>query len=457
MGVLRDATQAMSITTLSLGRETPFQLQNLPGKRGLMVTFRDALCRFHQTSDGTFETAAQHLAPLTASCLLLDSDNITIVAAGPENLQLLDHDLNLITSTPLSGDEVISTVPVSSHHFLTVTDTFAVTCWEFNQTLQTAGQWTVECLPLCAVKNGKVVLASERGRVQERDVKTGMVLKTWPKTPPISWAGVAQSSEQAVLVTEDGEASCWDLSATEQLFTFALDFLVIRAVFHQTGLKGALVGADGEVALFRVTDGGETTAVETPPTPIVSVCFMGDELTGLDENGTLWKLDSQEPVALGGEWAGWVTTCLASAQETHIVGTADGRLEFFDLQGKRLGNGLQVHFDAVLGVLNFQDTVLSVGADASVYRISGWEQNAPLAKELVGFPGHSVVGYCLDESQSGHLWLALDEGLLQKISLADPEQTESIRLEGYRTEELKSATGGGIYAITDKGSVKYLK
>ena len=447
----------MSITSLSLGRETPFQLQVLPNSSSPVVTFRDALCRFGKSADGVLDTVAQHPAPLTASCLLEDQAITKIVAAGPENLEILDQDLKLLASAPLSGDEIIAAVAVSSQHFLTVTDTFAVTFWEFDGTLQTAGQWSVECMPLCPVKKGKVVLASERGRVQERDAKTGMVLKTWPKTPAIAWATVAQDSEQAILVSEDGEASCWDLSAAEQMFSFSLEFPVIRAVFHQAGLKGALLGADGDVAGFRVTGGGETTIVEVPQTPIVAVCYLSDDLIGLDENGTLWKLGSEEPEILGGEWAGWVTTCLASAQGTHIVGTADGRLEFFDEEGNRLGAGLQVHFDAVLGLQTFQDTLLSVGADASVHRISGVELNEPMAEELVSFPGHSVVGYCLDESDTGHLWLALDEGLLQRIPLADPEQSESFRLDGYRTEELKAAPGGGVYAITDKGSVKFLR
>ena len=203
MRVPCDATGAMSITIMSLGRETPFQLQNLPGGTGLVVTFRDALCRFRKTTDDALETAAQHLAPLTASCFLEDGDKTKIVAAGPENLEILDQELNLLTSTPLLGDEVISVVAVSNQQFLTVTDTFAVTFWEFNGDLQASGHWSVECLPLCPKKTGKVVLASERGRVQERDAKTGMVLKTWPKTPPIAWATAAQDSGQAVLVSEE--------------------------------------------------------------------------------------------------------------------------------------------------------------------------------------------------------------------------------------------------------------
>lgn len=443
----------MSICEQSLGRETPFQTDWTGCGNTLIVSCRDSVSAYNLVNDKA-ELENQWLSPCTATCLLEDKSEWNAVVSTGAKLTLLTDKLEAVSSVPVSGDEIIKLVSLSNRTFLSFSEDFQVTCWDTNEQLQAVGSWAVECLPLAVLKNGKTVLSSENGRLQERDARNGMILKTWPKSKSICWAALQHEVEQGIFVDESGVASCWDLSAREMLFPLQTDFAVSRALFNLHGLGGALLGSEGEVCRFRLTEGGRTEQIEVPHTTLVSISDCEQRLIGLDENGFLWSLD-QEPKKLGGQWGGWATSSLYSEPTGHLVGTAEGRLEFFDRSGNQIGEGIQVHRDAVVGLELLNESVLSLGADATIYRIDNLSQDSPETTEVAAFPGQSLVSYCLD-SESLVLWVALEEGLIYRLDLKNESEPQEYQLQGYRIEELRVASPGSAYALTDRGSVKHL-
>jgi hypothetical protein len=283
-----------------------------------------------------------------------------------------------------------------------------------------------------------------------------MVLKTWPKSEAVGWGVTDEDGHHAVTIDETGQASVWDLSSREKLFDLMPGFSAGRACFHPSSIRGALLGADGEVARFEITEGGATTPCSSPEPALVAIEFLGDRLLGLDENGGLWSLSDREPEAIGGTWAGWATCSFSPTPETIVVGTASGRLETFDERGQRMSASVQLHQDAVVALLGSLEELISVSADADVRRVKDITTGKLNIETVAEFPGRTVVDCCL-AAGGDRLWLALDEGLICWLSLSDPNLCGEHQLAGRSIEEIRPAGDTDLVVLTDRGSVKRLR
>lgn len=450
----------MTASMISLGRETPFHIQDTPQDNQLLVTYSDALVLFELRENGQFEVLHQARGSHQDSAILSSKGGYwRAVSVGEQRLEVFTSSLDLAASAEGQGGEDLTMVFVTdSGLIVTVNEALEVRCWSpgVENELSLAGEWMVECQPLFAKVGGKSLVCSERGRLQERDTKTGTVLRTWPKTTTAVWGVTDRDGHHAVTINEDGQASLWDLSSREVLFGLDSSFPVGRACFQGSGLSGALLGSNGEVSLFKVTDGGGTLPVEVPKIPLVSLTFLKDRLFGLDENGGIWEL-SQDLLSLrGGVWAGWATASCALDSERLTLGTASGSVEVFKSDGCYLACSVQAHEDAVLALEKWGDGILSIGADASVVSIMLGDTGTLNKTELVSFPGRTVVDHalCLRENR---LWLALDEGLLVWVSLGKSGDKGEIQLEDRRRiEEIRVLDSGSLILVTDRGSVKFI-
>lgn len=437
----------MSFKIHSLGRETPFSLSSVGDSGHLMVAYGDGLALYHE--DRLFKE--RHFSCQAAVSL---SDGSHLVAASDGKLVLLGRDLVCMmeVASP-SQEETFLLVPVSGGRLLAVSEGQEVSCWEFaGGKLSCLAQWVNECQPLFAKGASNSVLCEERGRIQERDAKTGTILKTWPKNATGVWGVGDLLGQHGLLVNSDGDGVVLDLSGTEVLFHLECEFPISRGCFSGSGLEGAVLGVDGEVATFKITDGGACRELATPEIPLLALTYLHSRLLGLDENGQIWQLGG-DPALLGGEWAGWGTSTLWLSDQEVLVGTAHGTVETFSSHGERKGASVQLHHDAVLSLERWEQDVISVGADATVCRLTAGSEHE--GKTIASFPGRSVVGSVLCP-QAKRLWLALDEGLVTWLSLEDPKVRDEIEIPGRRIEEIRSAGDGGVLVITDRGSVRYL-
>jgi hypothetical protein len=433
-----------------LGRETPYSIQALD--REVLVFYRDAICKYSQDDD--FKTQCKALVTAEAATVLPGAS--IVVGSGP-NLSVFDHDLQPLATLGTGQEEdIVDLVALSGRSFLSSDEAGRTLFWRSDgaTNFTPQGQWPVECTPLFGLAGGKTVVCSERGRLQERDPKTGMMLKTWPKTASAAWGVAETNGYNALTVSEDGESWLWDLSSREALFSLSLDFPAVRGCFRSDGTAGAVLGQDGEVASFKLVDGGETSPLSAPAIPLVSVTYLDRQLVGVDENGGLWQLDPDESRQVGGEWAGWATCSLFWPPAQVFVGTATGSLETFGKDGQKMATSLQLHQDAVVGLEISEGDLLSVGADATIKRVADPGSETPAVHTVAEYPGHSVVGHALC-TDSGWLWLGLEDGLVVWISPTG-EQGQ-LQLEGRRVEEIEPAGPGQALVLTDRGSVRCLQ
>lgn len=433
-----------------LGRETPYSLNVID--QNLIVFYRDAICKY-APADG-FQTVAEALVTTEAAAVLPTSE--IVVGSGP-GLRFFDQNLQPVEQVDRAQeDDIVDLLSLSKDSFLSIDEGGTIVAWSRDGEHHfTPGVcWPVECVPLFGLNSGKTVVCAERGRLQERDPKNGMMIRSWPKTAQAAW-GVAEShGYNALIVSEDGAGWIWDLSSREALFALSLDFSAVRGAFREDGTSGAVLGQDGEVATFKIVGGGETSRVCAPDTPLVSLTFLQNALFGVDENGGLWELGEDTPRLVGGTWAGWATCSLFRAPDQVFVGTATGSLERFQSQGKRAAPAIQLHQDAVVGLELWDGSILSVGADATVKRVEQLETEEPTVHTIAEYPGHSVVGHALC-AQSGWLWLGLEDGLVAWLSPSGEQG--SLQLDGRRVEELQSAGVGQALVLTDRGSVLCLQ
>jgi hypothetical protein len=446
----------MSAILTSLGRETPFQICHLAKTNRLLVVYTDG-ASLYESENGALQLEKELVLPCQAAAVLEPSGG-GVLLAGSDLIQRFDSSLVPLSSVPAaSEEEVMALLPVGVNSFLAVTETQQVACWSSaTVTPSMVGQWMVECLPLFAKQNGKTVICAERGRLQERDPKTGTVLRTWPKSASMVWGTNDLHDQHALLISEEGTASIWDLSSREFLFDFTVDFAAARAVFHPSGLRGVLLGLDGEIAEFRITEGGKTDAVSSTESPIVALTYGTDSLLGVDENGQIWSWSQAEPVCLGGQWAGWATCSYSPNPDRILLGTASGSIETFTPTGQQIGSAIGLHKDAVVALLPWQEDAISVGADASILRLSGLSSDQLKAEVLAEFPGRMVVDQCACV-ESGTLWVALDEGLIAWLSLTDPTDNGQFQLQDRRVEEIRVSGPDSIVALTDRGSVRRMQ
>ena len=444
----------MTESVISLGRETPYKLHHFNSSRKLLAIYADAVVLYTLVEDGRLAVNSVAEVPsLTAEILELGKEKWRVLLAGAGRITVLDQDLQVIHTVANPDEEdTQSLLILNSDSFLTTSEVSAVTCWASPaaEAPTPAHRWPVECRPLWATS--KTVICTERGRLQERDPLNGTVLKTWPKSPSIQWATGDTENQHLLCVDETGQAWLWDLGARECLFSMSCEFSVGQGVFSRSGLGGALLGADGEVATFRVVEGGVTTPVATPETAIVSLTYDQDGgLEGLDENGGIWSLNEGDPTPLGGEWAGWATSTHHLSDQTFLIGTANGAVQMFC--GSKHTDSTQLHQDAVVGLEIHAGQILSIGADATIYQTVLNQDNFGEKKLLFQSPGRFVVDYVYCQ-QSQRLCLALDEGLLTWFLLANPEEAFELQLEERRIEELNPAGPKSVLALTDRGSVK---
>lgn len=431
---------------LSLGRETPYQLLSL--NQGLLVSYSDGLSLFSAQANTAFQVDLSSELTHNASALLVGPTSWSCVLASDQELVLYNHRLEVVSQVGVNqGESLIGLVAVDDCTFLCQDEAGAVTCWAVDSNLTQVGQWMVECTPLFS--RGKTVVCSERGRLQERDARNGTVLRTWPNQASAIWGASDSAGHHALTVDEAGRASIWDLSSRELLFSFHTDFQVVRACFQASGLGGALLGIDGEVCHFRLTEGGATHNLVSPGATPVALCYHDSELLGLDENGGLWSLAETAPLSRGGEWAGWAT-CSCPLGDKLVIGTANGTLETFSTDGQHAGQSLALHSDAIIGLEPWDGGLLSISADASVVRVSPDQAS----REVARFPGRTMVDFALCH-QSQKIYLALDEGLIVWLSLNEEERGE-FQLEGRRVEEIRAAGPGQASVLTDRGSIKLL-
>lgn len=437
------------ITVRPLGREIPYQLTALHDDT-LLVSFQDGFSLFQGLPAECRETT---VVRRTTDAVALVGENL--ISAEGSTLHLWDGDLNLLSSAVGEGEEITGLLAVGAKSLLALDEDSRISHWELEgQELIRQNVWPVECQPLFALGAQKVVCA-ERGRLQERDLKSGTVLKTWPLSATSVWGISDRHGQHALSLDQDGQAHLWALNDRALMLEFELDFLAVRGYFDATGLRGALLGESGEVATFRITDGGRVNPVEVPATPLVSLAYLNETLHGVDENGGLWRLTEEQFESVGGAWAGWATS-LTHRSGKVFVGTATGSVEVFGQGESNPEHSFALHQDAVLGLEWWQDDLLSVGAEATVFRVV-----KPLSRESARVstvfeqPGRAVVSYSLCP-ESGHLWLALDEGLVCWVSLRDGEQGE-FQLAGRRIEEIRAAGPGAASLLTDRGSVRHLR
>jgi hypothetical protein len=433
-----------------LGRETPYSIQTLD--EDVVVFYRDAICKYNPAED--YELKGEALVSAEAGTLLPGAE---IVVGSGAGLAILDRSMqHLETLQTGQGDDIVELTTLNANSFLSVDEGGTIVYWLRDQGHRFApqSQWPVECAPLFGLNRGKTVICSERGRLQERDPKTGMLLKTWPNTASAAW-GVAESNGfNALTVSENGDCWLWDLASREALFSLNLDFTAVRGCFRADGTMGAVLGQEGEVATFKIVDGGGTSQVPAPAIPLVSLAYRENDLLGVDENGGLWQLGADVPLLVGGTWAGWATCSAYVPPNQLFVGTATGSLERFASDGKKAAPALQLHQDAVVGLEVWNDHLLSVGADATIKRVEHPGSENPAVQTVAEYPGHSVVGHALCPD-SGWLWLGLEDGLVVWISPRG-EQGQ-LRLEGRRVEEIEPAGPGQALVLTDRGSVRCLR
>lgn len=435
------------ISPTHLGRETPYGIRTV--ENDLLVFYRDAIVRYGK--DG--EALAEQTIASQAAALLPDGE---LVVGSGSGLSLFGRDLQTHrTLTSGLPEDVIDLIEVTADSFVSLDEAGQTLFWQReDERFSPVGQWPVECTPLFAISNGKSIVCAERGRLQERDPKTGTLLKSWPGKTTAVWGTAEPSGFQALTIGENGDCSVWDLSSREVLFGLALDFQAVRGCFSQDGMVGAVLGLDGEVARFKTVDGGMATVLTAPEVPLVALVYRDRQLTGIDENGGIWALGDEQPAALGGDWAGWATCSVFRAPNQVFVGTGTGSLETFQTDGQRLQPSLQLHQDAVVGLEVWGRDLLSVGADGSVKRVENPGTESASVLTLVEFPGQSVVGYALCP-ESNWLWIGLEDGQVEWLS---PEgKSGSLKIEGRRLEEIRSAGSGRALVLTDQGSVRYLQ
>lgn len=423
-------------------------MQRLKNPDRLLVAYGDGLVTYGE-ADGSLTRVEQRRFPCQACCVLQSA----IITAGEGTLRLFDGELKLLCEQSSNcPEEIVDLVDGGGGRFLAVSETQEVFSWQLDgNQLELTGKWMVECTPLFSKGPNKPVLCEERGRLQERDVKTGTVLKTWSGLSNIVWGTVDREDGQALVIDQNGTGTVLDLLGGEPLFVLDCPFPLRSGCFAPGGLGGAVLGTEGEAATFRVTQGGETTLLETPESPLVAICYHQGALHGLDDNGGLWSL-VEELEFMGGEWAGWATTGLRLESGQILLGTAGGTVEAFAESGERCRPSVQLHHDAVLALEKWGPGVVSVGADASVCHLTT-EAGAWQRKTLATYPGRSVVDSALC-AESGRMWLALDEGLLAWFKLEKPEERDEIELPGRRIEELRTAGPGSVIILTDRGSVR---
>ena len=448
----------MTLTLTSLGRETPYFLQ--ASQDSLIVAYHDALSVYAPKPDALFELRAESLN-CTEACTIIGGEgkNWQAVVSEGKVLRFYDHELRSLQVVDTEQEEdITSLLTLNQDSFLAVNEVSEVVFWARTKedSFAAASRWVVECVPLFAKGGGKTVICTERGRIQERDAKTGTVLTTWPASALADWGVSDPSGHHALTINGKGEACVWDMSSRELLFGLNVGFPVSRATFDAGGLGGALLGADGESASFKLVDGGDTTDLQGPAAPLVSLAYRQGELLAIDENGGLWSLSTEDAVFKGGTWAGWATCSCFLGPDRLLVGTATGSLEAFNEAGQRTLGGLQLHHDAIVALEPWEEHLISVGADGSIVRVSQLQEESPHWETLADFAGRSVVGHSLCR-QSGLLWIGLDEGLVAWLSLSKLEQAGEFQLQACRVEEVRSAGPGRAMVLTERGSVKHLK
>jgi hypothetical protein len=435
---------------VSLGRESPHRLQSR--QNDLLVLYRDAVALFAK-KDGEYALVAERVTPCEAGVLL--SSERLVIGVGPD-LSLLGPELEPLSEAAGQGEDIVELVALDGGRFLSLDEGGATVCWELSadDQLNLIAQWPIECTPLFPSKDGKSVVCAERGRVQERDSRTGTVLTSWPKTATAAWGVCEPNRYQGLTIDESGTCWVWDLASREALFALDLSFAAVRACFREDGTVGAVLGQSGEVAHFKVVMGGACTEYTGPSAPLVSLTFAGSQLVGLDENGGLWELEEDEPKAVGGSWADWATCCCFCPPDRVYIGTATGSLETFHPDGRRLSASLQIHQDAVVGIERLAGRLLTIGADATVCRVENPGRDSATATEVAEYPGQSVVSHAFD-SESGTLWMGLEDGLV--VALTPDGKDRQIQLEGRRVEEIHWAGAEAALVLTDRGSVRYLR
>ena len=436
---------------VSLGRESPHRLQHR--HNDLLVFYRDAVALFAKKNEGDYTLKSERVTSCEAGALL--SPERLVISNGPD-LSLLGPNLEPLTEAAGLGEDIVELIALDNGRFLTQDEGGATACWELSEDDQLAliAQWPIECTPLFPSKDGKSVVCAERGRVQERDGRTGTVLHSWPKTAGAVWGICEPNRYQGLTIDESGTCWVWDLASREALFALDLSFAAVRACFREDGTAGAVLGQSGEVAHFKVVMGGACTEFSSPSVPLVSLTFTGPQLVGLDENGGLWELGEDEPKAVGGSWADWATCCCFCPPDRIYIGTATGSLETFHPDGRRLAASLQIHQDAVVGLEPVGGRLLSLGADATVCRIENPGRDSATATEIAEYPGQSVVSHAF-HTESGTLWMGLEDGL--GVALTPDGKDRQIQLAGRRVEEIQSAGADAALVLTDRGSVRYLR
>lgn len=370
------------------------------------------------------------------------------VVLGGSKLIYLDPELNEISRVPAPEDEPIrALLDLGQNRLLTLSDDESVRLWTLEEEqLVLARQWPVGCVPLAA--KGKAVLCLERGRLQERDPLSGTILKTWKHKQEIATASVDAQAQGAIVVDSAGAASYWDLAGRECVFSFDCPFRVNSGTLAAGATRGWLLGADGELASFRVVEGGSVHPASDLP-PLVSVCLNDENSFALDENGGIWNLGTSERI--GGSWAGWATSSLGLTDGRILVGTANG--EILAYQGGA-SQSWQPHQDAILGLLEHGGDVWSVGADSRVVRYPAAALDQ--GHELHNFLGEAVISALLARDGS-LLWLALEEG---RVAWLDPLEGRLLgehRFPEHCLEEIRpGAEPNQLLVLTDKGSVKLL-
>lgn len=440
---------SMSHKISNLGRETPFHLSSVAGSDHILVCYGDGLVLYRNG-----EPLRERRFSCQAAASLLSGDYI--VGASDGRLELFGRDLVCLAEHPIeSGEEIVFLLALFGDRFLALSESQEVSCWAYTDAkLRCIANWVSECQPLFTKGSGGSVFCEERGRLQERDGKTGAILRTWPKEASGVWGTCDPLGQHGLLIDEEGNALVLDLSGAEVLFHLECDFSACRACFSESGLSGALLGTGGDVALFQLSEGGNCKYLPSSEIPLIELCYHRHELLGLDENGEIWSL-GEKPSRVGGDWAGWGTSVLWIEDGTVLVGTAHGTVETFNLRGERTQASVKVHHDAVIALEHWDGAVLSVGADASVSRLEPSPDGYRL-KTIATYPGRSVVG-CVLSPSGKRLWLALDEGLVAWLSLDNPNSRDELELEGRRIEEIRAADENGVLLVTDRGSIRYLR
>lgn len=430
----------------ALGRETPLSLTVVSKPEQelkVAVAFADGIELLGGGEQSLCTIGAHNLA---LECLTRLPAGFL---AGGSQLSLLDEELEIRSRVESPDAEPIRAIlPLSADRFLTLSDDETVRLWTFQEESQLAlaRQWPVGCTPLFARTGGKSVTCVERGRLQDRDPLTGTILRTWKHKGTVVSA-FSDGGDCAVTVDDQGLAWVWDLHSREQLF--ALDWPEIaHGAMRATG--GVVLNSSGEVATFRMVDGGSVEPLGEELPPMVDVAYADSLVLGLDENGGLWSL-SEEPHRLGGSWAGWSTAALAQSSRA-LVGTASGEILSYPLSSGPALEQVKPHQDAVLELLECGEDLLSVGADGRVFRYPQGQLDSP--QEIGSFLGEAVVA-CRLSRDGTRLWVALEEGHLSWLDPRTGEETGDYTFDEHRIEEIRpGANRCQLVLLTDKGSAK---